>query len=207
MTDPSTHIFWITSRAAGTAALVLASAGVLLGLCMGTNLIKGRGTDLRAAHETISLATLVAIAVHGVSLLFDSFVNFSITDIAIPFVSGYKGIWMAMGIVGGWSLAFLGLSYYFRAKIGQARWRRLHRFTALAWVLGIAHSLGMGTDAGQTWFLAMTGIVVIPAALLLVWRLSGGAAPRTRAQQAARASSELRPSTGEARSRAARSSA
>lgn len=187
-TDPTNHIFWITSRAAGTAALVLASVGVLMGLCMGTGLLRGRGTDLRAAHETVSLATLVAIAVHGVSLLFDSFVNFSVVDIAVPFASGYKGVWMAMGIAGGWALALLGLSYYARARIGQARWRRLHRFTALAWVLGIAHSLGMGTDAGQTWFLAMTGIVVIPAALLLVWRLSGGAAPRPHARPAARAS-------------------
>jgi sulfoxide reductase heme-binding subunit YedZ len=187
-TDPSTHLFWITSRAAGIAALVLASVAVLVGLSMSTGLLgKGKGTDLRALHETLSLATLVAIVVHGVTLLFDSFINFGIADIAIPFASGYKGIWMAMGIIGGYALAFLGLSYYFKDKIGQARWRKLHRWTALAWILGIAHSLGTGTDAGQTWFLAMIGIVVIPAALLLVWRLSGGAAPRTRARPAVRA--------------------
>jgi methionine sulfoxide reductase heme-binding subunit len=189
-TDPSTHIFWITSRAAGIAALVLASVAVLVGLCMGTGLIRGKGRtgDLRALHETLSLSTLVAIAVHGTALLFDSFINFSIADIAIPFVSGYKGVWMGLGIIGGWALAFLGLSYYFKDKIGQARWRRLHRWTALAWVLGIAHSLGTGTDAGETWFLAMTGIVVVPALLLLLWRLSGGEAGSRRAQPAGRAS-------------------
>jgi sulfoxide reductase heme-binding subunit YedZ len=189
-TDASTHIFWITSRAAGIAALVLASVAVLVGLCMGTGLLggKGRGTDLRALHETLSLSTLVAIAVHGVTLLFDSFIKFSIADIAIPFVSGYKGIWMGLGIIGGWALAFLGLSYYAKSKIGPARWRKLHRWTALAWVLGVAHSLGTGTDAGETWFLAMIGIVVIPAALLLVWRLSGGAAERQRARPAPRVS-------------------
>jgi sulfoxide reductase heme-binding subunit YedZ len=190
-TDPSTHIFWITSRAAGIAALVLASVAVLVGLCMGTGLLgkgKGRGGDLRALHETLSLSTLVAIAVHGTALLFDSFIKFSIADIAIPFASGYKGIWMGLGIIGGWGLAFLGLSYYFKDRIGQARWRRLHRWTALAWVLGIAHSLGTGTDAGKTWFLTMTGIVVIPALLLLLWRLSGGEAASRRARPAARAS-------------------
>jgi sulfoxide reductase heme-binding subunit YedZ len=64
----------------------------------------------------------------------------------------------------------LGLSYYARAKIGVQRWRVLHRFTALAWVLGLAHSLGEGTDAGQVWFLAMTAIVVAPALVLLVGR-------------------------------------
>ena len=53
------------------------------------------------------------------------------------------------------------------------RWRRLHRFTALAWALGLAHSLGEGTDAGQTWFLAMTAIVVVPAISLLAVRWLG----------------------------------
>ena len=46
----------------------------------------------------------------------------------------------------------------------------LHRFTALAWILGIVHSLGEGTDAGQAWFLAMTAVVVLPALALLVAR-------------------------------------
>ena len=32
------------------------------------------------------------------------------------------------------------------------------------------HSLGEGTDAGQTWFLAMTAIVVVPALVLLLVR-------------------------------------
>jgi len=41
-------------------------------------------------------------------------------------------------------------------KIGVARWRRLHRFTALTWLLSIAHALGMGTDAGSSWFLVAT---------------------------------------------------
>jgi sulfoxide reductase heme-binding subunit YedZ len=50
------------------------------------------------------------------------------------------------------------------------RWRRLHRFTALAWILGLAHSLGEGTDAGQVWFLAMTAVVAVPALMLLAVR-------------------------------------
>jgi DMSO/TMAO reductase YedYZ heme-binding membrane subunit len=70
-------------------------------------------------------------------------------------------------------LLILGLSYYARSRIGVQRWRRLHRFTALAWVLGLAHSLGEGTDSGQTWFLAMTAIVVLPALCLLAARWLG----------------------------------
>jgi len=173
------HLFWITSRAAGFAALVLASLAVSLGLLMSTKLLKGRTTDLRAAHDTLALATIVAIVVHGVSLLGDSFLHPSIADISIPFVSSYKTIWTTLGIVGGWSLILLGLSYYARRWVGAVRWRKLHRFTALAWLAGLVHALGEGTDAGQLWFLAMVALVAIPALALLVTRLarSGGGAP------------------------------
>ena len=38
----------------------------------------------------------------------------------------------------------------------------------LAWALGVGHSLGEGTDAGEVWFLAMTGVAVIPVLVLLL---------------------------------------
>lgn len=184
MTDPTPHLFWITSRAAGFAALVLASLAVSAGLLMSTRLLKGRTSELRAGHDTLALATIVAIAVHGVALLGDQYLHPSIADVALPFVSGYKTFWTSLGIVGGWGLALLGLSYYARRWLGAVRWRKLHRFTALAWLAGLVHALGEGTDAGQLWFLAMLALVAIPALVLLVTRLvrsSGEPAPRVPA--------------------------
>ena len=171
-TDPTPHLFWITSRAAGTAALVLSSVAVAVGLSMGSRLVKQRLPETRAIHEALSMATILALVVHAVTLLGDSFLEPSVADIALPFASGYKTLWTSMGIAGGWMLILLGLSYYARGRIGPNRWRRLHRFTALAWVLGLAHSLGEGTDAGETWFLVATAIVALPAAALLAARLS-----------------------------------
>ena len=173
MTDPAPHLFWITSRAAGTAGLLLSSFGVCIGLLMGSRIVRRRGVDLRVTHEAVSLATLLAIAVHGLSLLGDHFLHPSVADIAIPFASSYKTFWTAAGIVAGWGLAGLGLSYYARRWIGVQRWRSLHRFTVAAWAIGVIHSLGEGTDAGQTWFLVMTAIAVVPAAALFLARVSG----------------------------------
>jgi sulfoxide reductase heme-binding subunit YedZ len=171
------HLFWITSRAAGSAALILSSVSVCVGLLMGGRVLKRRWPDLRVTHEALSLATLAAIAVHGLALLGDGFLNLSPADISVPFVSGYETLWTTTGIIAFWALLALGLSYYARARIGVQRWRVLHRFTALAWILGIVHSLGEGTDAGQAWFLAMTAIVVVPALGLLLARWLGSAAP------------------------------
>jgi methionine sulfoxide reductase heme-binding subunit len=178
------HLYWIASRAAGSAALILSSVSVCVGLLMGGRVLKRRWPDLRVTHEALSLATLGAIAVHGLTLLGDGFLNLSLADISVPFVSGYKTFWTTTGIIAFWAMLALGLSYYARGRIGVQRWRLLHRFTALAWILGIVHSLGEGTDAGKAWFLAMTAIVVLPALGLLLVRWLGSATQSRPAAQA-----------------------
>ena len=171
------HFFWITSRAAGTAALLLSSAAVCVGLAMGGRLVRGR--DLSATHEALSLATIAALGVHALSLLGDGFLRPTLADVTVPFVSSYRQPWMTIGIVSGWMIVALGLSYYARGLIGPKRWRSLHRFTALAWIGGLAHSLGEGTDAGTLWFAVATAVVAAPAAALLIVRtLSLGRRPR-----------------------------
>jgi methionine sulfoxide reductase heme-binding subunit len=167
----SEHFFWITSRAAGVVSLLAASLAVTVGLLMSGRFGAARRGDLRVVHESLSLATLVALAVHALSLLGDGFLQPSLADITIPFASSYERLWMAVGITGGWMLAILGLSYYARKRIGVARWRSLHRFTALAWILGIAHALGQGTDAGTPWFLVGLAMFTLPGLVLLAVRL------------------------------------
>jgi methionine sulfoxide reductase heme-binding subunit len=71
----STHLFWVISRGAGTTALILSSASVAFGLVMSGKLIRGSGPDRRAYHEVLSLAVMVAIAVHGLTLIGDSFLH------------------------------------------------------------------------------------------------------------------------------------
>lgn len=188
MTAAGPHLFWITSRAAGTLALVLSSASVGAGLLIrkSNEPRKLLGGDVRALHEALSLATLFALAVHGITLLGDSFLHPTILDISVPFTGAYRPFWTGIGIVGGWGLAALGLTYYARARIGQARWRALHRFTALFWVLGIAHSLGAGTDARQVWLLVALAVPTAPALVLLLRRLIEPPSQRPRGAPAPR---------------------
>ncbi|HEX4483884.1 MAG TPA: hypothetical protein VH081_08855 [Solirubrobacteraceae bacterium] len=164
------HLYWITSRAAGTAALLLSSVSVCVGLSIGSRLARGRLGELRIAHEALSLATIATLLVHVFTLLGDGFLHPSVAALTLPFVSGYETLWTTIGVVAFWAMLALGLSYYARGRIGAQRWRMLHRFTALAWVLGLAHSLGEGTDAGQAWFLVMVAIVALPALVLLLGR-------------------------------------
>jgi methionine sulfoxide reductase heme-binding subunit len=169
------HLFWITSRAAGGAALLLSSASVALGLMMSSRLKIVDKRDLRAVHEALSLTTLAMVALHGVSLLGDSYLNPGLSGIAIPFAGPYRPLWTGLGIVAGYGLAALGLTYYFRDRIGAARWRKAHRLTAVFWMLAVGHTIGAGSDAVEPWFLAAAGAMVIPSFALLLLRWLGRA--------------------------------
>ncbi len=189
MTAVGPHLFWITSRAAGIAALILASGSLGVGV-----LIRGRGEprrllggDVRILHEALSLATLVAIAIHGLALLGDAYFHPSPLDIAVPFTGAYRPFWTGLGIIGAWGLAALGLSYYARGRIGAQRWRYLHRFIPIFWALALVHTLGAGTDAEQPWLLIAVALPTVPALFLLLGRLLGAgddSQPRQRSQQA-----------------------
>jgi methionine sulfoxide reductase heme-binding subunit len=179
VTSVGPHLFWITSRAAGIAALVLSSASLGAGLLIRT---RGErrllGAEARALHEALALATLAALAVHGLALLGDGYLHPGPVEISIPFTTAYRPLWTGIGIVAGWGLAILGLTYYARDAIGTARWRLLHRFIAVFWALGIVHTIGAGTDAGQPWLLIVMAIPAVPAGIMLAGRLLGGVADR-----------------------------
>lgn len=186
MTADSSTLFWITSRAAGTTAIVLASAAVGVGLTMGGKLIKGRGPERRSIHEILSLSTMVAIAVHGLSLLGDTYFHFTPLNVALPFLAPYRNVFTSIGILAGWGMIILGLSYYARRRIGQARWKTIHRLTAVAWLLGLVHTFADGTDAGRPWFIALVVLTATPALVLLIVRHARPRAPARRRLATAR---------------------
>jgi sulfoxide reductase heme-binding subunit YedZ len=186
MSGNGLHIWWILSRGTGIAAILLAGLSVTSGLLAGRGrLIKlGRFGEMKPLHEALSIATIVAIVAHGLLLLWDPWLNPGLAGIAIPFQLSYRPFWTGVGIISGYGMVLLGLSYYARKWIGPARWRTAHRFTALFWILGIFHTFGAGTDAGELWLQIPVALVSLPALVLLGMRLGqrpGGPAARVKA--------------------------
>jgi methionine sulfoxide reductase heme-binding subunit len=166
------HLFWILSRAAGTTALVLSSITVTIGLLMAGRMASGEATERRAYHEILSLSVMVAIAVHGLVLVGDGVLHPGILDVTLPFAWGYMRLATTLGIAAGWALIVLGLSFYFRDRIGRARWKQIHRFTLLAWLAGLVHTIVEGTDAGTVWYIALLVVTTAPVLVLLAIRVA-----------------------------------
>jgi methionine sulfoxide reductase heme-binding subunit len=171
-TDPSQHIWWLTSRALGVVAIALISLSVGLGLALSGRLGRKSGlpAKLKRLHEALALSGLIMIAAHGIVLLWDPYLRPGLAGIALPFALGSQPVWTGVGIVAGWLAAIVGLSFYVRRLIGVAVWRWLHRWTLAVYALALAHAFGSGTDARSAWFVGILGATAVPAVFAAVYR-------------------------------------
>ena len=181
-TDPTQYVWWLMSRASGVVALLLVTASVAIGLTMASKLVRRRGAGpmLARVHEQTALAGLIAIAVHGITLLGDRWLNPGVGGLLVPFSMSYRPAFTGLGIVAGYLAALLGLSFYARRRIGARLWRKLHRATVLVWVLGVVHTLGSGTDASSPWLRTLMLATGAPIVALFAIRTFRRRAPRRR---------------------------
>ncbi len=175
-----THGWWLASRASGLLALVLVTISVGIGLTMAGKVMRrpGLSRKLMAIHEHTAVAGIVAIAVHGITLLGDPWLNPGVGGIAVPFEMGFRPFFTGLGILGGYLAALLGLSFYFRKQIGAKLWRKAHRATVLVYLLGLVHALGAGSDASAPWFRWWVLLTTPPIAALFLYRVLPRRKPR-----------------------------
>ncbi len=182
--EPIHYVWWLVSRASGIVALVLISLSVLMGLAMATRSVR-RPAWRRALvrlHEHVALVALAAIAVHGAALLGDHWLKPGLRGITVPFAMSYRPQFTGLGIIAGYLAVLLGPSFYLRRRIGARRWRKLHRATAVVWLLSVVHTLGSGTDRSKLWLELIVFAPGVPIIYLLVLRMlqSRSAEPRRR---------------------------
>jgi hypothetical protein len=147
------HEYWYLSRAAGFTAYLLLFASVALGIAIGTRLAD-RIAKRNAIFDLHRFTTILALAFalfHVYVLLGDSFFNFNVWQLSLPFISPYRTWQTAVGVFALYALGLLILSFYVRKFIGYRTWRAVH-FTTFVMFAGVAlHGIAAGTDTGQVW--------------------------------------------------------
>src|SRR5205085_6788548 len=81
--DPLHQLVWLSARSAGLVAWALAGLATLLGLAMAARLVD-RGPQVRDLHRHLTLATLIAVAGHGLAIALDSFLKAGLVGIFVP---------------------------------------------------------------------------------------------------------------------------
>ena len=102
-------------------------------------------------HQDLAMVGVGLAAVHGMLLMLDTKVPFSVAQILIPGLAPHAPLFVAFGQVALYlSIVVVG-SFYVRRQIGQRAWRALHYLTFLAFLGATVHGIGAGTDTGASW--------------------------------------------------------
>lgn len=151
----NSHTAWYVSRATGMVAFVLLALSVDLGLVLSTRLLGRKQSPawLLDMHRMVSGLAVIFVGIHLLGLLADSYVEFTLLDLLIPFSSDWQPLGVAAGIVAFWLLLAVELSSLARKKLSNRVWRSIHMLSWLLFWLSALH-MAVGTDAA-----------------LLVWRV------------------------------------
>ena len=147
-----TSAFWYMARSGGIVAYLLLWLSTVWGLTLSSKITDGLvpAPIAYGLHEFLSIGAVIFALLHAVVLLGDSYIEFTIFHLAIPFIAPYEPFWTGLGIIGLYLTAVLTGSFYVRKHIGQKTWRMLHYLTFAAYGLALVHGLMAGTDSGLT---------------------------------------------------------
>ena len=207
-TTLQTHGWWLASRASGLVALVLVTVSVGIGLTMAGKVMRrpGLSRKLLAIHEQTALAGLIAIAVHGITLLGDPWLNPGVAGVTVPFAMGFHTAFTGLGIIAGY-LAALPRPQLLRPQADRrpSSGARPTGRRCSSTLLGLVHALGAGTDASAVWFrwwvIVTTPLIGGPVRLPRALRPGqeageGGRAPRAPQRRGCRRSAATGPVPG-----------
>jgi sulfoxide reductase heme-binding subunit YedZ len=177
---------WYLMRATGVVSLGLLTAVLALGIATVNRWRPGKAPAFVTAgvHRSLSLLSVVFVAVHVVTAVVDSYAGVSLVSVVVPFVGSSKPLWVGFGAVSLDLVVALIVSSLLRRRIGARAWRAIHWTAYLSWPVAFAHAVGMGSDAGATWFQVVaglcSGVVAAAVALRLVDRRPGKRLERRR---------------------------
>lgn len=171
---------WDLIRTAGIGAYLMLFLSVSWGLAATTAPFGKRVSKASAAqvHQTMSTVAMVLLGLHIAGVLADTYVPFSVPQVAVPMLSDYRPVAVAFGIVSTYAMVLVIVASWLRTRIGTSVWRRTHLLAVPAFTLALVHGLFAGSDGNRGWMFALyavTGSIVL--FLVLVRALTAGYRP------------------------------
>jgi sulfoxide reductase heme-binding subunit YedZ len=179
---------WYATRATGLMALVLLTLTMVFGMTTTTR-TRARnwpGFAQQEMHRRISILSVVFVGLHVLTSVMDTFVNIPLAAVVIPFTSKYQGFWVGVGAIALDLMIAVFVTSLLRERMRPATWRAVHWLAYLSWPVALAHTFGMGTDAGEGWVIVLGIVCGLSVAAALGWRLR--AASRQASARTAHAS-------------------
>lgn len=150
----SPQVFWYLSRSSAGAAYFLLWLSMVLGLLITNKFARlwPGGPFAFDLHQYTSLLGLAFALFHGLILMGDQYIQFTLGRVLVPFTSaGYRPIWVGLGQLAFYLMAIVCLSFYVRRRIGTRTWRLIHYLGFTTYLLALWHGVFSGTDSGTGW--------------------------------------------------------
>ncbi len=167
------RVYWYMARSAGIVAYLLLWGSVASGIMIGNKLLNGlvKPAAVFETHKSLSILALIVGMFHGFILLGDTYMNFSVLDILIPFHSPYQPFWVGLGVLGAYLSAILVASFYIKKRIGQRAWRLLHYSSFAMWIMTSLHGIAAGTDTASVLMKMLYAVAIVSIGYLLTYRI------------------------------------
>lgn len=167
---------WYLTRASGLVAYTLLWASTATGLLQASGFVKRRVRPAAVLdfHDFLASLSLYAATVHSVVLLWDRYVGFTVTEILVPFVSGYKPLLVGIGTLAFYIALGVTISSYLQGKFQPRTWRRVHQTSLAAYVLVLIHGLVLGTDSQWVAAQVLYAATALSLAVLAAYRFAVG---------------------------------
>lgn len=147
-----TPAYWYLARAGGLLAYLLLWAASCWGIIMSSKAARAvlPPALVFSLHEFLPLLALLFTGVHAAALLGDSYFDFSIGNLLIPFTGPYRPGWTGLGTLAAYLSIVLIASFYVRRQLGRRTWRLLHYASYLAFTLAMVHGIMTGSDSNTS---------------------------------------------------------
>jgi sulfoxide reductase heme-binding subunit YedZ len=181
---------WYLARAAGFAALLTATATIVLGALASSrhatsDVQRDRRVLRQLAHRSAGVVTLALVGLHFVLLVTDRFVDLSLPGVLLPFTAGYRAVGVGLGTLAAYGLLVVAVTGALRGRLAPSvaasrAWRAVHGSAYVVWLLAMGHGLLSGTDTATWWAWPLYGSCGL-AVLAAGWVRLGGADDHNRA--------------------------
>jgi sulfoxide reductase heme-binding subunit YedZ len=169
------QFWWYLARATGYVAWALVTTSVVAGLLLSTRLTKGRPTPawMLDLHRFLGAISVTFTGFHLAGLVADTYVQFGVADLLVPFTSSWRTGAVALGVIALYLLAAVEISSLLMRRIPRRVWRGIHATSYVLFWVATFHLITAGTDAGHPLSkVATTAAIVAVVFLTLVRTLS-----------------------------------
>ena len=167
------QLWWHLARATGIVAWAGAVGAVLVGLAMASR-IGGREVPaswLLALHRHLGALTLAFTGAHLAALVADSYLEFGLLDLVVPFRSGWRPGAVAWGVGALWILALVEVTSLVRRRLPARLWRSIHLLSYAGAVGASIHLFTAGSDQANLGLRLVPLLALALAAGFVTYRL------------------------------------